>query len=216
MPSDELKLVTVCAYLTDVSVDWRGIDHTASKMVKALKGDPINGYFEHTIAGKVRRFDQNNIQQFLDRIPRVMAKSIARHVSTEATIVPIPNSHVTDPRTPDFRTLDLANAVARESDGQFTAVPALVFCEPQVKSREGGPRSPRHFESVYRLVKKVEGPVVLLDDVCTGGGHLIGACWKLDSASRRIVLASAFGRTTHEQLTSPISLREETLDVTRL
>jgi hypothetical protein len=216
MSSDELKLVTVCAYLTDVSVDWRGVDHTASKMVKALKGDPINGYFDHTIAGKVRRFDRTNIQEFLDRIPHVMAKTIARHLSTNATIVPIPNSHVTDPSDANFRTLDLAKAVAALSGGQFTAAPVLVFSEPQVKSREGGPRSPHHFETVYEIVKDVKGPIVLLDDVCTGGGHLVGAHWKLQSPRRDIVLASAFGRTTHEQLTSPISLRAETLDVRRL
>jgi hypothetical protein len=58
MSSGELKLVSICAYLTDVSVKWRDVDHTSSKMVKALKGDPIKGYLEHKIAGKVRRFDQ--------------------------------------------------------------------------------------------------------------------------------------------------------------
>lgn len=216
MSSGALKLVTICAYLTDVSVPWRGVDHTSSKMVKALKGDQINGYFEHKIAGKTRRFDQTNIQEFLDRIPRAVAKLIARHVNTKATIVPIPNSHVIDVETPDFRTLELAKAVAQASNGQFQAVPALVFTEPQTKSREGGPRDPYHFENVYRIVRDVEGPIILLDDVCTSGAHIIGACWKLKSPKRNIVLASAFGRSTGVQLETPVGLREETLDVARI
>jgi hypothetical protein len=216
MSSDTLKLVSICAYLTDVSVKWRGIDHTSSKMVKALKGDPITGYFDHKIAGKVRRFDQTNIQEFLDRIPPAMAKLIARHVSTKATIVPIPNSHVVDVQTLNFRTLDLAKAVARVSKDQLQAVPALVFTEPQEKSRDGGPRNPYHFENVYRIVRDVEEPIVLLDDVCTSGAHIIGAYWKLASPKRKVVLASAFGRTTGVQLDAPISVREETLDVSRI
>lgn len=216
MSSGMLKLVSICAYLTDVSVEWRGIDHTSSKMVKALKGDPINGYFEHKIAGKIRRFDQANIKDFLDRIPPALAKLIARHVSTNATIVPIPNSHVIDIQGPNFRTLELARSVAQTSDHQFQAVPALVFAEPQVKSREGGPRDPYHFENVYRIVTEVEGPIILLDDVCTSGAHMIGACWKLKSPKRNVVLGAAFGRTTSLQLDAPISVREETIDISRI
>jgi hypothetical protein len=213
MSSGELKLVSICAYLTDVSVKWRDVDHTSSKMVKALKGDPIKGYLEHKIAGKVRRFDQKNIKEFLDRIPLAMAKLIARHLSTNATIVPIPNSHVVDVQSANFRTLDLAKAVAAASKNQLQAVPALVFAEPQEKSRDGGARNPYHFENVYRIVRDVQGPIVLLDDVCTSGAHIIGACWKLTSPKREIVLASAFGRTTSIQLDAPISVREETLNI---
>ena len=185
-------------------------------MVKALKGDPINGYFEHKIAGKVRRFDQTNIKDFLDRIPPAMAKLIARHVSTKATIVPIPNSHVVDVQSINFRTHELAKAVASASTGQFEAVPVLVFTEPQEKSRGGGSRDPYHFENVYRIVADVKGPIVLLDEVCTSGAHMIGANWRLRSPNRTVVLASAFGRTTGVQLEAPISVREETLDISRL
>ena len=61
----------------------------------------------------------------------------------------------------------------------------------------------------------VKGPIVLLDDVCTSGGHMIGAHWKLHHPPRRqIVLACAFGRTTKEQLTHPVGIRVEELDTT--
>jgi hypothetical protein len=216
MSSDKLKLVSLCAYLTDVSVTWRGIDHTSSKMVKALKGDQINGYFEYKIAGKVRRFDQANIKEFLDRVPPALAKLMARHVGTNATIVPIPNSHVVDIQSLNFRTLLLAKAVAQSSNSQFQAVPALVFTKPQVKSREGGPRDPSHFENVYRIVTDVQGPIILLDDVCTSGAHMIGACWRLKSPKRNVILGAAFGRTTDVQLSAPISVRAETLDISRI
>jgi hypothetical protein len=214
MSSGGLKLITLCSYLTTTDVKWRPADYDASKMVKALKGDPINRHFFHTVRGVRRRFDQSNIEEFLARIPIALAKHIGRHVDGPATVVPIPNSTVTTPAAEGFKTLALARAVAKHSKGQLTAMPALVFDKPQEKSRAGGPRSPLHFESSYRVVGKVNGPIVLLDDVCTSGGHMVGAYWKLSAADRPVVLACAFGRTTKEQLSPPIALREELLDTT--
>src|SRR5260370_14093698 len=43
-----LRVVSLCSYLTG-DLKPRSIDWPAIKMVKALKGDPINGYFELSI-----------------------------------------------------------------------------------------------------------------------------------------------------------------------
>jgi hypothetical protein len=43
-----------------------------------------------------------------------------------------------------------------------------------------GPRDASHFEKVYVVTTNVKGPVVLLDDVCTTGGHLVGAYRRLN------------------------------------
>ena len=197
-----------------MDIDWRSTDHTASKMVKALKGDPINGYFDIKVAGKHRRFDQSNITEFVDRIPRALSRMIIRHHDAPATIVPIPNSHVIAPNTADFKTRDLANKIAAESGGRFTVSPALVFREVQQKSRAGGPRDPEHFENAYRVVRDVKGPIILLDDVCTSGSHLIAAHRVLHRDSSPVILASTFGRTTKEQHKEPIGIREEEIDLT--
>ena len=208
-----LKLLSLCAYLTDTDVGWRTADHTATKMVKALKGDPINRYFDYKIAGVMRRFDQSNVQEFVDRVPPALARLILRHHDDAATIVPIPNSHVTAPDTERFRTLELANKIAANSRGKFTVAPALVFNEEQKKSREGGPRDPEHFEKAYRVVREVKGPVILVDDVCTSGGHLIAAHRVLHRESSPVILACTFGRSTREQLKEPIGIREEEIDL---
>jgi len=217
MSSDGLKLITLCSYLTDVTEEWRSSDYTASKMVKALKGDPIKGYFYHEIGVQSRRFTQANIDEFLVRIPRALSRNILRKIDGAVSLVPIPNSHVTDIDDDNFKTLNLAREVARHSGGQLTVVPALVFRKPQVKSREGGPRSADHFEAAYKLATDVRGPIVLLDDVCTSGGHMIGAYRKLHSPPKRdVILACAFGRSTKEQVNNPIAPREETLDIHRI
>lgn len=212
---DGLKLISVCAYLTDADVKWRKEDYRASKMVKAVKGDPINGYFHSQVGGKWRKYDQSNVHEFVDRIPRALASNILRYHDGPATIVPIPNSHVISSTTPGFRTLDLANKIAENSGGRFKVAPALVFDKVQKKSREGGPREASHFEKAYRVVEAVDGPIILLDDVCTGGGHLIAAQRRLHSEKTPVVLACTFGRSTKQQLTNPVSLLAEELDLAR-
>lgn len=211
MPS--LNLISLCAYLTDTDLKWRPEDHRASKMVKAIKGDPINGYFSSRVGGKWRKYDQKNVSEFVNRVPRALAINILRHHDRPATIVPIPNSHVISPTTPGFKTLELAQKIALHSNGNFSVCPALVFPEAQKKSREGGPRDPAHFEKVYKVTNAVKGPIILLDDVCTGGGHLIGAYRRLHSNDSPVVLACTFGRSTNEQVENPVGLRAEELDV---
>lgn len=210
---DSLKLVTICAYLTDVATAWRQDDYTASKMVKALKGQPINGYFETKIANTTKRFDQANAQEFVERIPRAMEAAIARHIKGPATLIPIPNSHVISADTPNFKTLELAEAIARHSAGKYSVCPALVFKTAQQKSHEGGPRDPVHFLNAYKLTADVIGEIVLIDDVATTCAHFKGAIWKLASKDRMISLAAAFGRSTKVQIPSPIGIYEETIDI---
>lgn len=89
--------------------------------------------------------------------------------------MPIPNSHVIASTTPGFKTLELAEKIAANGNGQLTVVSALAFGEVQQKSREGGPLDPKHFESAYRVVRMPSGPVILVDGVCTSGGHLVAA-----------------------------------------
>jgi hypothetical protein len=205
----------MCAYLTDTDVEWRNEDYVASKMVKALKGDSINGYFDFKIGGKTRRFDQSNVEEFVERIPRALARMIARHHVGEGTIVPIPNSHVVSATTPKFKTLELARKVAEHSDENLKVVPALAFREVQSKSRNGGPRYPEHFRKAYKILQRPRGPIILLDDVCTSGGHIIAAHSLLHRHESPVVLACTFGRTTKEQLKEPIGLRAEDIDISR-
>jgi hypothetical protein len=182
-------------------------------MVKAVKGRPITHPFHFKVGGQLRRFDQKNIEEFVERVPRALAKMLKRHVSGSATIVPIPNSHVTDVDDDGFRTLEIAEKIAESSGGQFSTVPALIFSEPQRKSSsQGGSRDPSHFQKVYRITTQLRGPIILFDDVCTSGAHLIGAYRRLHFPPRcSIAIACSFGRSTKVQLPAPVGEHQETL-----
>ena len=213
MPSNELKVVSLCSYLTG-DLKPRPGDWSAIKMVKALKGDPINGYFELSVEGVNRRFDKNNVGEFLDVLPRAMAGAILPRIEGTATLVPIPNAHVVRPDEPNFPTLKLAQGIAAASGGRLKAAVALVFKEPQEKARKGGPRGASHLQDAYQIIGNVEGPIILVDDVCTSGGHLKAAYRKLASPRRSIILACTVGRTTREHIDKPIGVQEHTIDLT--
>jgi hypothetical protein len=99
--------------------------------------------------------------------------------------------------------------------GRLKADAALVFAEPQEKARKGGPRSAPHLEDVYRIIGNVEGPIILVDDVWTMGGHLKAACWKLASPRRSVILACTVAHTTHDHVDKPVDVQEHILDLTR-
>jgi hypothetical protein len=213
--SNELRVVSLCSYLTG-DLKARPIDWPAIKMVKALKGDPINGYFDLSVDGVSHRFNKDNVSQFLEIVPRAMASAILSRIEGTAILVPIPNSHVLRPDEPNFSTLKLATGIAAASDGCLKAAVALVFKEPQEKARKGGPRSAAHLEEAYRIIGNVEGPIVLVDDVWTLGGHLKAACWKLASSRRSVILACTVAHTTHEHVDKPVGVQEHTIDLARL
>jgi hypothetical protein len=211
--SNELKVVSLCSYLTG-DLKARSVDWQAIKMVKVLKGDPINGYFELSVDGVRHRFDKNNVDKFLDMVPSVMAAAILPRFEGNATLVPIPNSHVLRPDEPNFPTLKLATEIANASGGRLQAAAALVFAKAQEKARKGGPRGAAHLEQAYRIIGNVQGPIILVDDVWTLGGHLKAACRKLASPGRSIILAATVAHTTHQHVDAPISVQEHTIDLT--
>lgn len=211
-----LKTFTVCQYLTDTATEWRPEDWTAYKMVKALKGDDVKGYFDVKIGGSNYRFDNSNKDKFVELIPSALAKIVNDEFSYDVAIVPIPNSTVTDISSNDFKTLNLAIHTCAKAKGNHSPEPLLVFREPQIPSRKGGRRSPEYFESAYKLIRKVDKPIVLLDDVCTTGAHFIGATWKLQANGMNVIGAVAFGRSTKQQFENAISRRTEELDITKV
>lgn len=142
-----------------------------------------------------------------------MSGMILDRIDSHASLVPIPNSIVTDPSSDGFKTLDLAKGIAGWSGDRLKVVPALVFAEPQPKSREGGSRNPAYLESVMRISAATKGPVVLLDDVTTTQAHFIAAYRKLLKAGANVILATAFAFSTKEQAENPMKPYDFRIDV---
>ncbi len=202
------------AYLTNIDgVAWRPKDHDVNKMIKCLKGDPINGYF--TIKGKTKSYvyRESNREEFLNVLCAALAKKIGSAILGEYAIVPVPNSSTIIANRNAFRTQEIADKVVGFSSGNGVTVPALRWKSPKLSSRKGGTRDPQALFDNLEMVAKPARPVVLFDDVMTTGAHMIACRQKLQEAGSSPVLHVVAGRSTRDQRIKPIEWVEEIIDL---
>src|SRR5579863_6818688 len=217
MPN-ELIVWSMVRYLTEIGGPaWRDQDFATRDIVKIVKGQPFNGYFEITVGGKKRRFDQNNGQDLLPSIYGGAAKKISTLIQGNFCIVPIPNSEATIADRASFRTLEHATGIASKVSGnnRAKALDALRWKRAKEKAHQGGGRNPdAHFDNLG-ITEKPDIPVVLFDDVLTTGSQLIGAYRRLAKTGIVPVAAIVVGRTTHDQHEHMIGWQQEQLETER-
>src|SRR5262245_55551748 len=110
-----IPVLSACKYLTEVEgLTWRGPDYAALKIVKAVKGEPIKGYFEISIRGKKHLVDQRNAEQFVTALAKGMGSKLRKTLGDgkEISIIAIPNSSAVVSSSAAYRTDDLAKQVA--------------------------------------------------------------------------------------------------------
>lgn len=143
----------------------------------------------------------------------VMAKPLKAKVPGGGTIVPIPNSEATR-KIDTFRTLQLAEMLAKSAGRGFTVSPCLRWRKP---------KDPAHKSSGYRdpdaLVRKLvltdtpQSPVILFDDVITSGSQMQASYYVLSAADRTLVFGITVGRTTRDQHRNMLRWHEEALEI---
>ncbi|MGY0793117.1 phosphoribosyltransferase [Azospirillum argentinense] len=168
-------------------------------MTKAVKGEPINGYFVLRIGGQERRFQQANADEAVNVAARALAKRINEVIAGPLVLVPVPNSHVVA-GLDDFRMLRFTRLIANQLGDRAQVRTLLCWRRPMARAHEGGPRDPRVLLQDLVLTAQPDNrPHVLVDDVCTTGGHFIAAAAKLRNAGAAVPLAVSVARTTDEQ-----------------
>jgi hypothetical protein len=213
-----IQVIWPCFYLTEVDgITWRGQDYTAMKMIKAVKGEPINGYVEVSIGGQHRRFDQSNIEPLVSTMGKTIGSKLRKTSDVPTiSIVPIPNSGAVVGSSTDCRTDALARNVA-EGFGTGAAVEPIIRWKaarsPQHKGT--GFRDPDMFQEQMSLLRNPKHPVVLFDDVMTSGSQLIAAARLLQEAEHTPILASVVGRVTKAQREQMLGWNAEELMIDR-
>src|SRR4051812_7075392 len=101
----ELSVWSMLRYLTQIG-GWRDQDFVARNIVKIVKRESFNGYFNVTMGGVSYRFDQSTGPTFLPYLYRGLAKKIKTLAVGDFSIVPIPNSEAVVGDTASFPTLD--------------------------------------------------------------------------------------------------------------
>ena len=135
-------------------IAWRDADYTTYKIVKALKGEPIKGYFQIKIGGQSKRFDRSNVVEFMPPLFQAVATKLNELAQGEFDIVPIPNSSATVRDKAEFKTLAHARAVAAVVGARATAVPSLRWKTAKTPARKGGSRDPQIHLQNLQVVQK--------------------------------------------------------------
>ena len=212
-----LEVVCLCTYLvTDNYGLWRPQDHRASKFVKALKGETLNGYAYVPVLGVQRHLDNNNLDESIEWFGDLVANYMQEHeMDPPFVLVPVPNSSNTRDSRRKPRTLKLAQAVAARIGQGTTVADCLRWKQDFGSARKGTGMATRDPAKLYpnlAVVEKIDGsnPYILIDDAIASGGHLKACAAKLTKKGATVVAAFCGGRTVHEPPDSAFApLREE-------
>ncbi|HTR87148.1 MAG TPA: hypothetical protein VMI56_21880 [Reyranella sp.] len=208
-----LSVHSLIAYLTQEGTTRRQADWDAYKIIRTLKGKPFNGYFELSIGGKNKKFENSNASEFLPVLFRAVGKQLKAIVPGPFELVPIPNSSASVKSGGNsFATLKYAQAIAGVVGAQASVSPALLWKVPKTSARDGGSRDPQVHCANLAVVRKLTKPVVIFDDVMTSGSQMIAAHRMLRAAGAKILLGLAIGRTIHEPVKPVFKWREEEIE----
>jgi hypothetical protein len=202
-------------YLTAPVEKMRREDFKATHLVKAVKGKGLstNSYAWVTIGGWPVKINEANKDRAMDWFAAWAAGQITGLGPEPKVIVPIPSSKTTLTSVADFRTAIIAEKVAKLCPNT-TCFPDLRFDrEMSSSSEEGGTRDADELYQRLQLGGSMPaGQIILLDDVVTGGGHLIASARTIEDAGREVQHAVCCGRSTPVQFDDPFSISPETIN----
>ncbi|WNG49178.1 phosphoribosyltransferase [Archangium minus] len=202
-----LTVACFASYLTNVTKAWRDEDHSASMFIKAIKGKPFKGYGHVPVRGWNTRFDHNNrhvTHTFFGKMAADHLDDVGMTM-VPLCLVPLPSSDAVQGTSfTRFPARDLALAVQRElaKKGETVQIDDILRWKmAKQPSHAGGTRDAQElYENLVLTAAPSEGVVhVLVDDVCTGGGHLRAAKRRLEDADATVDYAVCAGRTVQIQ-----------------
>lgn len=200
-------------YLTEVEgLTWRQGDYNALKIIRAVKGEPIKGYFEVNVGKQRKKFSQENIDEFFPSLFATLAAKLKEMVAEPIDIVPIPNSTASVGSKDQFNTLLHAQAIASRMGNGSQAVAAVRWKHAKTPSHRGGGRDPDvHYENL-QVVTKPKRKCVLYDDVTTTGSQMIAVYRRLAECGATPELGVVVGRAVKVQKVPWLGWQNEALE----
>lgn len=198
-----LFVTSFASYLvTDDYSSWRAEDHNASKFVKALKGERLNGYAYVPVLGVRRYLGNGNLDDTIEWFADIVANFMQQNgIEPPFALVPVPNSGITLESDKKPRTLKLASAIAKKTGNDSKAVDCLRWKRGLGSARKGtGTRDVPTLYANLAVTKKIDKnvPHMLIDDAIASGGHLQACAAKLKHEGANADIAFCGGHTVHE------------------
>ena len=190
-------------------------------LVKCAKLEPFKGYSNITFSGQNYRIDKDSRQVIVDLFGKWGAAKISSVGLTEVDLVPIPSSKLTIVGG-DCTAKILAHSIAKQNP-KFNLSHSLAFKElrdsDHGKRETEGIEKPKRqsqdeiFRNFFHGNLPTKGRnIVLVDDVCTQGFHLLAAANYLRKHGLKVEHALCVGRTVWEPADNPLSMPPEDLE----
>jgi hypothetical protein len=207
------------AYASYVDRPWRQEDYSVNKVVKVLKGKPINGHANVRDADGQWRLIQNGSRPNALAIFTAWARSkVPNPIALPFVLVPVPCSECVTfdaPSTP----VAMADVLAARIGAGSSVGRWLRFEHPMPKSHEGGSRR----QSVLEAALVFDGrsvtagtTVVLVDDVKTTGSHLRACARVLRGAGCNVHTVLTAAATVWEPVANPFDVPPVDLEANAL
>lgn len=183
-----------CGYPSykEAGLKWEDLEFRAWKLVKAIKGEPVNGY---AMFGSDRVDGTATGRATALRLASSDAAQKLGQAALTGALVPVPSSkHIC--LGDSFTGSRLADAIVARAPASFSAAPVLCFDQEMPKSADGGTRSPAAIAEHLVLGDGTQfDRCILIDDVTTTGGHLRGAARFLDMNGITVIGAYCVAQT---------------------
>ena len=214
-----MRVHVVCGYRSKSdgwTEKWTDADFRARNLVKALKRETFNGFSEWQVTATKQTLRVDNTPAGQTMALRLALSKLfdlfAKAGIEEARVVPVPSSKTVAPGDGSTGSR-LVTAIAGIKPTML-ACPVLFFNEPQPKTADSGSR--RWQDILPHLRGKVPaggGPIILLDDVMTSGGHLRACARFFAERGESVNDAFVVGRTVWERPESMFQMPVETLSL---
>ncbi len=182
----EIKVECYIRHCTDISIQREKHEWVAYKAVRLVKGEPINGSFNFQVGGITTSVSTANEKNFIREICVLAGGRIRLRYGSGVTIVPVPNSDGLVSSSNTFRTYQLAQTVARVAGCDASDV--LRWRSALGKSHKGEKaRDADAHRDALKVMRVIDKPIVLFDDVVTSGSQLYGAKLALEAKGMNVV-----------------------------
>jgi hypothetical protein len=203
-------VVTFCTYCTAGGYTEQDTYH-AAKFGKAIKGDGVKGWAEIPvpIGGRRQRLEEANRGAVFGWFGEMAAAHIP---ARPLVLIPVPGSKaITIDEVRAGATFRLARAVAMRCARSVETL--LRWRHPMQSARSGGERRAEMLLPNLVIDGEPSAPVVLVDDVCTSGGHLQAAAAAICRAGGEVLFAVCAAQSESvEQPGGAFAVRERELD----
>jgi hypothetical protein len=197
-----MSVLSFCRYLSiPRGEEWRDEDYGAWMFVKAAKEEVFNGYAHLNIDGNRKLFRSSDLGN-TDKARAWFGELVGglQWSPKKVYLTPVPDSGCATGIPRLSKTYPLASAAVANLK-IATLWDGLRFKKVLAKSREGGPRD---VETLYRNIEVIapiprDAQIILVDDVCTSGGHLKAAAKRIVEGGGECSFSICIARTANDK-----------------